>query len=226
MVEGKIEFEGTEDWGELNPLAEYLAGDDAPPFPSSVSEADGLLAAIAAGPEAIPEAEWMEALFDGEPTFASEEQSAAVMGCLRKRLTTVIGQLSGEDISYRPMLIEEDDLIFSSDWADGFMTAYVLRANLWEPLLKHPKSKIFLLPILSVCYTEDDESLLDLTVEEQNQATDNAPSSIPLCVHAIHDFFLNRRRRRTLSPALKTPKAGRNDPCPCGSGKKYKKCCL
>jgi len=26
------------------------------------------------------------------------------------------------------------------------------------------------------------------------------------------------------SPASKTPEAGRNDPCPCGSGKKYKKC--
>jgi len=24
----------------------------------------------------------------------------------------------------------------------------------------------------------------------------------------------------------KTPKVGRNEPCPCGSGKKYKKCCL
>lgn len=23
-----------------------------------------------------------------------------------------------------------------------------------------------------------------------------------------------------------TPKIGRNDPCPCGSGKKYRKCCL
>jgi SWIM/SEC-C metal-binding protein len=23
-----------------------------------------------------------------------------------------------------------------------------------------------------------------------------------------------------------TPKVGRNDPCPCGSGKKYKKCCM
>ena len=22
------------------------------------------------------------------------------------------------------------------------------------------------------------------------------------------------------------PKAGRNDPCPCGSGRKYKHCCL
>lgn len=29
-----------------------------------------------------------------------------------------------------------------------------------------------------------------------------------------------------LAPRTRTaPKAGRNDPCPCGSGKKYKKCC-
>lgn len=27
------------------------------------------------------------------------------------------------------------------------------------------------------------------------------------------------------NPAVKTNKVGRNDPCPCGSGKKYKKCC-
>lgn len=26
--------------------------------------------------------------------------------------------------------------------------------------------------------------------------------------------------------ALKNKKIGRNDPCPCGSGKKYKNCCL
>jgi preprotein translocase subunit SecA len=29
----------------------------------------------------------------------------------------------------------------------------------------------------------------------------------------------------TAQPVLKGPKVGRNDPCPCGSGKKYKKCC-
>jgi len=27
-------------------------------------------------------------------------------------------------------------------------------------------------------------------------------------------------------PVTKEKQAGRNDPCPCGSGKKYKKCCL
>jgi len=26
-------------------------------------------------------------------------------------------------------------------------------------------------------------------------------------------------------PGGKSKKTGRNDPCPCGSGKKYKKCC-
>lgn len=28
-----------------------------------------------------------------------------------------------------------------------------------------------------------------------------------------------------VTPAALGPKVGRNDPCPCGSGKKYKKCC-
>ena len=28
-----------------------------------------------------------------------------------------------------------------------------------------------------------------------------------------------------VAEARKTAKIGRNDPCPCGSGKKYKKCC-
>ena len=32
--------------------------------------------------------------------------------------------------------------------------------------------------------------------------------------------WLARARAR-----LELPKAGRNEPCPCGSGKKYKKCC-
>ena len=35
------------------------------------------------------------------------------------------------------------------------------------------------------------------------------------------------RREEKENPGPDTkPKAGRNDPCPCGSGKKYKKCCL
>ncbi|WP_035559408.1 SEC-C metal-binding domain-containing protein [Hymenobacter sp. IS2118] len=34
-----------------------------------------------------------------------------------------------------------------------------------------------------------------------------------------------RREAMPQQPRLVLPKIGRNDPCPCGSGKKYKKCC-
>ena len=33
-----------------------------------------------------------------------------------------------------------------------------------------------------------------------------------------------RRRRPRPAPVRSGPRVGRNDPCPCGSGKKYKKC--
>jgi SWIM/SEC-C metal-binding protein len=34
------------------------------------------------------------------------------------------------------------------------------------------------------------------------------------------EFAVEARR-----PVPKAPRIGRNEPCPCGSGKKYKKCC-
>ncbi len=34
------------------------------------------------------------------------------------------------------------------------------------------------------------------------------------------------RKKKHFKQQLQLPKVGRNDPCPCGSGKKYKKCCM
>jgi uncharacterized protein len=48
-------------------------------------------------------------------------------------------------------------------------------------------------------------------------------------VREIHAFWLARREQNIPSAApfqRAEPRVGRNDPCPCGSGKKYKKCCL
>ncbi len=73
--------------------------------------------------------------------------------------------------------------------------------------------------------------------------------SLPISVKALRsaiegqipDFYERLRKRhlklkgiyghckkRNFSPKqpIQVPKVGRNDPCPCGSGKKFKKCCL
>jgi len=47
-------------------------------------------------------------------------------------------------------------------------------------------------------------------------------------VAAIYRYFLAYRTggESGSKPVIRSnPKVGRNDPCPCGSGKKYKKCC-
>ena len=43
----------------------------------------------------------------------------------------------------------------------------------------------------------------------------------------LSEIFAERNKSNNIIkfPTVKKPKIGRNDPCPCGSGKKYKKCC-
>lgn len=42
----------------------------------------------------------------------------------------------------------------------------------------------------------------------------------------LHELISKRDKNIVRFPALSKPSVGRNDPCPCGSGKKYKKCCI
>ena len=52
--------------------------------------------------------------------------------------------------------------------------------------------------------------------ELNNQAT------VELDVEKRKELYKAQKASTTI---VKGPKVGRNDPCPCGSGKKYKKCC-
>jgi hypothetical protein len=42
----------------------------------------------------------------------------------------------------------------------------------------------------------------------------------------LRSLYLMYKRTHRQPKRLSTAKVGRNDPCPCGSGKKYKKCCM
>jgi uncharacterized protein len=54
--------------------------------------------------------------------------------------------------------------------------------------------------------------------------TSEAPAIIPELVETLNAWRLSRYKGRPSGPA-RAAKIGRNDPCPCGSGRKYKKCC-
>jgi uncharacterized protein len=59
---------------------------------------------------------------------------------------------------------------------------------------------------------------------------ENLQHAIPPNVRWLHAYWLERRidpvQPQSAPYQRSTPRVGRNDPCPCGSGKKFKKCCL
>ena len=60
--------------------------------------------------------------------------------------------------------------------------------------------------------------------EEQKQAKENLNEAVGINQEQIMQAMANYKATHT--PKIKEYKIGRNDPCPCASGKKYKNCCL
>jgi len=108
-----------------------------------------------------------------------------------------------------------------------------LRIDAWEKLFKSNRHQHLLFPILALCGDLGGESLLGRDPEDEDWVMEESADAVPVCVSAIAAFW-RRKGGRQISMPLGTPepplhftarKAGRNDPCPCGSGKKFKKCC-
>ena len=62
-------------------------------------------------------------------------------------------------------------------------------------------------------------------LQEKDALLEEAADIIPACVEVLYRSRLKTNTSQAAAPERKGPKVGRNDPCPCGSGKKYKACC-
>ena len=114
-------------------------------------------------------------------------------------------------------------------WAIGFLSAVDHWADDWAP--PRDKEVAEMMGDALACIaelTEDDTAPPVLNLYDGNgppsvsQARFDAFGEALWAVYDLHDIA------RSLGPRVapaQSSKVGRNDPCPCGSGKKYKKCC-
>jgi uncharacterized protein len=97
--------------------------------------------------------------------------------------------------------------------------------NDWKPLLDSPQGQAWYRPIGLLGeddYSADQDQLTKTPIMRSKLAL-----QIPQAVMAMYEHWLPYRRavyERHVAKTLQT-KVGRNEDCPCGSGKKYKKCC-
>ncbi|NME70338.1 hypothetical protein HHU12_20345 [Flammeovirga aprica JL-4] len=83
------------------------------------------------------------------------------------------------------------------------------------------KEENFIIDVVKVTYLEleetydPDDKMFDLSGLERELGLDGEEEAEEIMNAYLYEKSLSDE-----------PKVGRNDPCPCGSGKKYKKCCM
>jgi uncharacterized protein len=218
---------------DLEALDRFLMSDRSPPDCMTLSDLDGFLTGIAIGPELVLPSEWLPLVWGGEaPEFADENEANAILAAIMGRYNENLRQIDHDE--FDPIFWDHNGTLIAVDWAEGFLHAIMLRMDAWDRLLKSKRDGQLLIPILALCGDENGESLLDLTPDEEDRFMEEAAELIPACVTAIAAYWRGKGPKQismplpsgpSTKPARTSTKVGRNDPCPCGSGKKFKKCC-
>ncbi len=192
----------------------------------NISELDGLFTAIVSGPALIAPSQWLPIVWgDFEPEWKNEKESEEIFSLMFRHINDIAATLSEQPHNFEPLfmehLVEGKSYTIVDEWCEGYMRGVSLATIQWES--GGGKMTDLLLPILTFASEQGWDALDKLSrneIEKIQQAI--APSA-----REIHAWWLAQKTDGQSSPSLRTSsRVGRNDPCPCGSGKKYKKCCL
>jgi uncharacterized protein len=209
-----------------------------------LSQFDGFVAGLFVCPDMIVPSVWLPVVMgqeEGEfPSFNGSADGRRLLELLMKHYDVVATDL--QKGAYAPIFdyhAESGKTIWEI-WMEGFTQAVALSPESWG---KFEEADDELIPsafttMMILAANADPEWLADkefeeLSEEEENELVQDAPDIITESVLTLSDWTRRRDAARANSGggivpnvlAQRAEKVGRNEPCPCGSGKKYKKCC-
>jgi uncharacterized protein len=215
----------------------FLASPETSKTAMSPLELDGYLTGIVVTPQAapIPPSAWMDRLWgDDEPIFEDQAQINAVLGAVMIQYNTLLRdidrsleQLEADRIvDYRPLFLSTDqkpahDAVRT--WVRGFWTAMQLAPETWSALVEDERTKTIIAPFVGffeIGKIEPHEIPDDIDIRLDEDA-----ALIPRMILVLRKLARIREAARRPASLPRRSKVGRNDPCPCGSSKKYKRCC-
>lgn len=215
----------------------------------SLEMLDGFLSALVVGPQIVPPSEYWGEIWAHEPAWSTPEELGEAQRLVNGLWNDIIRRLSiplddDDDEAHAlamPLLaypaIDEDeesdeppdvpeDFPLAAAWAVGFLHGVELRREAWDAWSAKYDS-----------VDDDLDMLYTLTLFDPEQAkeagleADDIPDfrerldmvqDLPEMLQDLQKLRMDALRPQT----VRTPEGpGRNDPCPCGSGQKYKKCC-
>ena len=227
---------------EIAELDELLLGLPEDRDPLDVAMLDGFLVGVLLQPDAVAPARWLPLVFDAEgravefPGGESGRQRAGELITRRER--ELAAHIAARE-PFDPILFDDDGDVPANagryaalePWVVGFVTALDAFPALHDLLERDDSGTGALVGILRHLPLDadgdGDATMIEAMRQERAALDRDSPladldDAIDDLVYRVLDIADLSRPRRPLARAQ--PKTGRNDPCPCGSGRKFKHC--
>ena len=206
----------------LDRLDEDEAAEDKDEGILNIAELDGFMTAMVSGPVMVPPSRWLPAVWgDFEPVWETTAQFEEILALMMRHMNSVSGMLRAAPDEFEPLFMERevDGRVYRivDEWCEGYLRGMRLDLSDWSST----ENFSHLLGLMLLFASDEGfEKLRQFTIEEVEEYQD----LITPAVRQAHAYWLGQRSdKRTVRH--EGAKTGRNDPCPCGSGQKFKKCC-
>ena len=186
-------------------------------------EVQGFMMALLSGPDALNPTNWLpeilgeESLFDAKERTEIERLVMAMAADMRMKLNEKI----------LPDLWFYEDEAGNPDfytWCNAYLYALDIVPTDWFEAVEQEEFEDLFYPIMALGGIYDDEEngevILHLNEKELTQLESDLPHVL-LDIYWYWQAIINKPQ----TVRREGEKVGRNDPCPCGSGQKYKACC-
>jgi uncharacterized protein len=223
-------------------LQAFLSDPVRPTGTLTYHELQGFLFAVVSAPELISPSEWLPIVFgEQEPVYATLEEANNVL----QQIMTLYNDISAAvleervalpaDCAVEPRALDNlSDTAPLAQWSRGFMTGHDWLEELWEVEL--PQSLDEELGVVLMTLTFFGSRQLAEAFEAEgmlrtHSMEETAESLLQIFPEALTEYahvgrsILGQALAKAVQTRTRTARVGRNDPCSCGSGKKFKKCC-
>ena len=226
---------------ELDELDTLLAVTPEPLQPLDALMLDGYLVGVLVQPRVVPVEQWLAPVFDLQGRALGSDADAAWLARSRsliERRHLALNAAISEDGWFDPLVVDTDRAPPVSEyepvqspvsrallpWAAGFHWAQECWPDLGDAEDDAIASALARIYRHLPAETDEEREIVALLDREHPLASlDDGIEDLVLAAVDLWDLT-HRQRFHVETVRRDEPKVGRNDPCPCGSGKKFKQC--
>lgn len=207
------------------------------PMQGSLARVHGFLTSVVSGPIVMP-SKWIPLVFgdDDDHPWEGMDQAQRAVNLLMRFYNEISSDLGPGGRQYSILIdrIRDDPDTFdlADPWCIGYTLGFVLHEDAWKEAMEAPELRQAFQPILLMA---QEKNAPEIDPDENPQTYAAMRAALPMCAVEIYEWWRKKLPVSFRSPAERpafsgtvrrtSPKISPNAPCPCGSGKKYKRCC-